>query len=210
MDCSLPGSSVHGIFQARILEWVAISFSIYAYGTEFLLLLFLPLRTLKNILLIEWWRWAQFLRIYLWSQKIWVWSWFHHFLKYVTLTSYLNILIPIGEILVTVFLLHVVFLKVEWRIYMSCIHLAHRKCSINEAAHRWHEHDRYMWQQGESQGVGVNKVRPEQMGLKILQRTLSYKILSFISKKLKNHWKFLNRIFFFTFYKTFDWCLFNF
>ena len=26
MDCSLPGSSVHGIFQARILEWVAISF----------------------------------------------------------------------------------------------------------------------------------------------------------------------------------------
>ena len=27
MDCSLPGSSVHGIFQARILEWVAIAFS---------------------------------------------------------------------------------------------------------------------------------------------------------------------------------------
>ena len=27
MDCSLPGSSVHGIFQARILEWVAFSFS---------------------------------------------------------------------------------------------------------------------------------------------------------------------------------------
>ena len=27
MDCSLPGSSVHGIFQATILEWVAISFS---------------------------------------------------------------------------------------------------------------------------------------------------------------------------------------
>ena len=26
-DCSLPGSSVHGIFQARILEWVAIFFS---------------------------------------------------------------------------------------------------------------------------------------------------------------------------------------
>ena len=24
MDCSLPGSSVHGIFQARVLEWVAI------------------------------------------------------------------------------------------------------------------------------------------------------------------------------------------
>ena len=27
MNCSLPGSSVHGVFQARILEWVAISFS---------------------------------------------------------------------------------------------------------------------------------------------------------------------------------------
>ena len=27
MDCSLPGSTVHGIFQARILEWVAIAFS---------------------------------------------------------------------------------------------------------------------------------------------------------------------------------------
>ena len=27
MDCSPPGSSVHGFFQARILEWVAISFS---------------------------------------------------------------------------------------------------------------------------------------------------------------------------------------
>ena len=28
MDCSLPGPSVHGTFQARVLEWVAISFSI--------------------------------------------------------------------------------------------------------------------------------------------------------------------------------------
>ena len=27
MDCSLPGSSVHVIFQARVLEWVAIAFS---------------------------------------------------------------------------------------------------------------------------------------------------------------------------------------
>ena len=27
MDCSLPGTSAHGILQARILEWVAISFS---------------------------------------------------------------------------------------------------------------------------------------------------------------------------------------
>ena len=27
LDCSPPGSSVHGIFQARVLEWVAIAFS---------------------------------------------------------------------------------------------------------------------------------------------------------------------------------------
>ena len=27
MDCSLPGSSIHGICQARVLEWVAIAFS---------------------------------------------------------------------------------------------------------------------------------------------------------------------------------------
>ena len=28
MDCSLPGSSIHGVFQARVLEWGAIAFSI--------------------------------------------------------------------------------------------------------------------------------------------------------------------------------------
>ena len=27
MDCSLSGSSIHGIFQARVLEWIALSFS---------------------------------------------------------------------------------------------------------------------------------------------------------------------------------------
>ena len=31
MDCSPPGSSVHGIFQARVLEWVAIAFSEFIY-----------------------------------------------------------------------------------------------------------------------------------------------------------------------------------
>ena len=39
MDCSLPGSSVHGIFQARVLEWGAIAFS----DLERLLLLLLLL-----------------------------------------------------------------------------------------------------------------------------------------------------------------------
>ena len=35
MDCSLPGSSIHGIFQARVLEWGAIAFSeTTVYSTE--------------------------------------------------------------------------------------------------------------------------------------------------------------------------------
>ena len=33
MDCSLPGSSIPGIFQARVLEWVAVAFSEIAKGT---------------------------------------------------------------------------------------------------------------------------------------------------------------------------------
>ena len=37
MDCSLPGSSVHGISQARILEWIAISLStVFFYLNEIL------------------------------------------------------------------------------------------------------------------------------------------------------------------------------
>ena len=32
MDCNLPGSSVHGIFQARVLEWGAIAFSQLIYN----------------------------------------------------------------------------------------------------------------------------------------------------------------------------------
>ena len=38
MDCSLPGSSLHGIFQARVLEWVAIALSIlYSSGFQIVL-----------------------------------------------------------------------------------------------------------------------------------------------------------------------------
>ena len=36
MDCSPPGSSVHGIFQARVLEWGAIAFSILPLATNFI------------------------------------------------------------------------------------------------------------------------------------------------------------------------------
>ena len=32
MDCSLPGSSIHGIFQARVLEWGAFAFSVLNLG----------------------------------------------------------------------------------------------------------------------------------------------------------------------------------
>ena len=34
MDCSPPGFSVHGIFQARVLEWGAIAFSLISLGTS--------------------------------------------------------------------------------------------------------------------------------------------------------------------------------
>ena len=34
MDCSLPGSSTHEIFQARILEWVAVSFTRGFFPTQ--------------------------------------------------------------------------------------------------------------------------------------------------------------------------------
>ena len=34
MNCSLPGSSVHGIFQARVLEWVAIAFSAISWSLQ--------------------------------------------------------------------------------------------------------------------------------------------------------------------------------
>ena len=33
MDCNPPGSSAHGIFQARVLEWGAIAFSSFYAGT---------------------------------------------------------------------------------------------------------------------------------------------------------------------------------
>ena len=35
MDCSLPGSSVHGIFQARVLKWGAIAFSLVAVSRDY-------------------------------------------------------------------------------------------------------------------------------------------------------------------------------
>ena len=34
MDCSLPGSSVHGIFQARVLEWMSLAITKFRKGEE--------------------------------------------------------------------------------------------------------------------------------------------------------------------------------
>ena len=52
MDCSLPGSAVHGIFQARVLEWVAIAFSNLIFTPRlFLFLLFIYLIFIKLFIL---------------------------------------------------------------------------------------------------------------------------------------------------------------
>ena len=51
MDCSRPGSSVHGIFQARVLEWGAIAFSIlflYLFVNLLLTLLFYNSKSLHK------------------------------------------------------------------------------------------------------------------------------------------------------------------
>ena len=63
MDCSLPHSSIHGIFQARVLEWGAIAFS----ENLSLLPLFL-------LLVMKWWDWMP------WSSffKRWVLSQLFH------------------------------------------------------------------------------------------------------------------------------------
>ena len=36
MDCSLPGSSIHGIFQARVLEWGANAFFVFLWTYDHL------------------------------------------------------------------------------------------------------------------------------------------------------------------------------
>jgi len=58
MDCRLPGSSIHGIFQARVLEWVAIALSKNAlFFSFFNLLCFYPFPILqeKNLTFLEEW-----------------------------------------------------------------------------------------------------------------------------------------------------------
>ena len=55
MDCSLPGSFIHGIFQARVLEWGAIAFSVPSTALHlilFLCLLYLYFYILCHYLII--------------------------------------------------------------------------------------------------------------------------------------------------------------
>ena len=49
MDCSLPGSSVHGIFQARVLEWVAIAFSEMENYIAIKIMTFATCRNMMNL-----------------------------------------------------------------------------------------------------------------------------------------------------------------
>ena len=51
MDCSLPGSSTHGILQARVLEWVAIAFSASTYEADAVIIFILKAE--KNEALIN-------------------------------------------------------------------------------------------------------------------------------------------------------------
>ena len=47
MDCSLPSSSIHGILQARVLEWGAIAFSIVTVP------IYIPTNSLQHLLFLD-------------------------------------------------------------------------------------------------------------------------------------------------------------
>ena len=53
MDCSLPGSSVHGIFQARVLEWGAIDVYIKYYVSSSQFNIYMQFLILKTVALIS-------------------------------------------------------------------------------------------------------------------------------------------------------------
>jgi len=54
MDCSLPGSCVHGIFQARVLEWVAIAFSEASIRTKLVEVMEFQLSYFKSWKMMLW------------------------------------------------------------------------------------------------------------------------------------------------------------
>ena len=49
MDCSLPGFSVHGIFQAKVLEWGAIAFSGYVYDVFIIKILWITVSAMLSL-----------------------------------------------------------------------------------------------------------------------------------------------------------------
>ena len=51
MDCSLPGSFIHGSFQARVLEWVAIAFSITISWSLFRFMSIEPMMASNHLIL---------------------------------------------------------------------------------------------------------------------------------------------------------------
>src|SRR5574337_1082714 len=56
MDCSLPDSSVHGIFQARVLEWGAIAFSHSIVKSQHVMLMIEKLIKSNTAHLVKIWR----------------------------------------------------------------------------------------------------------------------------------------------------------
>ena len=65
MDCSLPGSTIHGIFQARVLEWGAIAFSHRLGFIKYLVIFFLHSLTTETCV-------TMLLKAYS-RQETWVW-----------------------------------------------------------------------------------------------------------------------------------------
>ena len=61
MDCSPPGPSVHGIFQARVLEWVAIAFSNAHLGDVYFDKISRVVKNCTKPTKMNWWRFQQLL-----------------------------------------------------------------------------------------------------------------------------------------------------
>ena len=70
MDCSLPGSSIHGIFQARLLEWGAIAFSNSLLAIQYFLQFLLGWHTKGKINKWYSYKLPSFVT-FLWDKRIW-------------------------------------------------------------------------------------------------------------------------------------------
>ena len=82
MDCSLPGSSAHGIYQARVLEWGAIAFSnLYIYACIYIYTHTYIFSYLINI---------QYQNVYIKYENRYIVNGFHHFLNKQNINSSLK------------------------------------------------------------------------------------------------------------------------